>query len=169
MTSRLDESSEVESESDYSNTSGALIFTDYRNGIRVESLIDAKALSSIPDSFPPFGCSVVTYDKSSESTTSWMRSYAVVRGRFIFLTRSESDQTPLRAFPLEQITFHMHNSNRREGSDESDNFSADDDYSEFEIRLNGRRRSADDSDEVSKYSQQNVLLNNTVPNDVLCS
>jgi hypothetical protein len=152
MTSRLDDSSEVESESDYSNTSGALIFTDYCDGVRVERLIDAKALSSIPDSFPPFGCSVVTYDKSSESDSNWRRSYAVVKGRFIFLTRNESNQTPLRAFPLEQITFHMHNSNRRGGSDESDNFSADDDYSEFEIRLNGRRRSADDNDEVSSSS-----------------
>lgn len=150
MTSRLDDSSEVESESDYSSTSGVLIFNDYCDGARVERLIDAKALASIPDSFEPFGCSVVTYDKSSESATNWMRSYAVVRGRYIFLTRNESDQTPLRAFPLEQITFHMHNSNRKEGSDEDDNFSADDDYSEFEIRLNGRRRSADDSDEVSR-------------------
>lgn len=148
MTSRLDYSSEVDSESDYGNISGALIFTDYCDGARVKRLIDAEALASIQDTFPSFGCSVVTYDKSSESATNWTRSYAVVRGRFIFLTRSESDQTPLRAFPLEQITFHMHNSNRKEGSEESDNFSADDDYSEFEIRLNGRRRSADDSDEV---------------------
>jgi hypothetical protein len=56
----------------------------------------------------------------------------------------------------------MYNEKRSEDSDSAD------DKSDFEVRLNGRRCSADDTDEVSKSSPHNNLLN-TVSIDTLFS
>ena len=133
--------------------------------------LSVETLSLIRDLFPSFGCSVLTFDKNESSinmnmrneecaqTSSrheecgqWVKSYAVIKGRHVFLTTNEKDQIPFRALPLDRITFHMHeNENENENGNGSGNRngnekkqsksieSAEHDYSQFEIQVVTKR------------------------------
>ena len=73
-----------------------------------------------------------------------MRSYVIIKGRYIFLTKCITDQTPLRIIPLEQITFltsdrHKRKSPTRNKNNNSENDNSENRFSEFEIRINGKR------------------------------
>jgi hypothetical protein len=131
--------------------------------------LSVETLSLIRDSFPSFGCSVLTFNKNKSSTNmnmrneecaqtsdrkevcgEWVKSYAVIKGRHIFLTTNEKDQIPFRALPLDRITFHMHeNGNENEQKNKNGNGnekkqsksieSAEHDYSQFEIQVVTKR------------------------------
>lgn len=136
----------------YDLQSGMPVFDDVVNGVAIKRMITADDLAIIPDSFPAFSCSILSYYKSNKAS-SWMRSYAVVRGRYIFLTRSARDQTPIRIIPLDQITFYMSGASSNEKTIESLGDRKDKDFSEFHMRVTGRRRSdeEEESSEVDHY------------------
>lgn len=97
-----------------------------------------ETLALIRDSFPAYGCSVMTFDKSSIGHSGWVQSYAIIKGRHIFLTNDEKDQIPWRALPLDQITFHMNekeNDHHGDAASQPENLAADHDYSQFEIQV----------------------------------
>jgi hypothetical protein len=113
--------------------------------------LSVQTLSFIRDSFPSFGCSVLTFDKNKSSTNlsdrneecgDWMKSYAVIKGRHIFLTTNEKDQIPFRALPLDRITFHMHENENGNGNGKKQSKSIESvehDYSQFEIQVVTKR------------------------------
>jgi hypothetical protein len=137
--------------------------------------LSVETLSLIRDSFPSFGCSVLTFDKNKSTTNmnmrnedcaqmsdknvkcgEWVKSYAVIKGRHIFLTTNEKDQIPFRALPLDRITFHMHENGNGNGNgigNENGNGNGDGDgkkqsqsiesvehdYSQFEIQVVTKR------------------------------
>ena len=137
--------------------SGMPVFPDVVDGILVNRLLTAEDITAIPDTFPHFSCSVLLYYKSSHHSKKylshhsqkWMRSYVIIKGRYIFLTKCISDQTPLRIIPLEQITFltsdrHKRKSPTRNKNNNSEN-NSENCFSEFEIRINGKRSVSQES------------------------
>lgn len=132
----------------YDLQSGMPLLDDFVDGVLIKRMITAADIVIIPDNFPPFSCSILSYYKHHKAST-WMRSYAVVKGRYIFLTRSAHDQTPIRIIPLDQITFHKSRLRRKNKFVRSQSNVLDDDYSEFRIRITGRKRS-DDEDELNE-------------------
>ena len=141
----------------YDRHSGMPVFPDVVDGSLVNRLLSAEDITAIPDTFPPFSRSVLLYYKSSHHskkylshhTRKWMRSYAIIKGRYIFLTKCISDQTPLRIIPLEQITFltsdrHKRKSPTRNKNNNSEN-NSENCFSEFEIRINGKRSVSQES------------------------
>ena len=129
----------------YDLQSGMPVFDDFVDGVLIKRMVTAADIAIIPDDFPPFSCSILSYYKDYKAST-WMRSYAVVKGRYIFLTRSAHDQTPIRIIPLDQITFHKSRLSRKNKFVRPHGKISADDYSEFRIRITGRRR-LDDEDE----------------------
>ena len=141
----------------YDRHSGMPVFPDVVDGSLVNRLLSAEDITAIPDTFPPFSRSVLLYYKSSHHskkylshhTRKWMRSYAIIKGRYIFLTKCIFDQTPLRIIPLEQITFltsdrHKRKSPTRNKNNNSEN-NSENCFSEFEIRINGKRSVSQES------------------------
>lgn len=153
MTSSAGDYSPVDSRF-YSNS----IFIDENCTGSIEKVpLSGETLSLIRDSFPSFGCSVLTFDKNKSSTNmnmrneecaqtsdrneecrEWLNSYAVIKGRHIFLTTNEKDQMPFRALPLDRITFHMQE-NQNEKKQPRSEEAADHDYSQFEIQVVTKR------------------------------
>ena len=143
----------------YDRHSGMPVFPDVVDGILVNRLLTAEDITAIPDTFPSFSCSVLLYYKSSHHSKKylshhsqkWMRSYVIIKGRYIFLTKCISDQTPLRIIPLEQITFltsdrHKRKSPTRNKNNNSENNNSENRFSEFEIRINGKRSVSHEND-----------------------
>ena len=126
------------------------------NSTVVQTPLTIETLGLIRDSFPSYGCSVMTFDKSSTKDPEWVQSYAIIKGKHIYLTTDEKDQIPWKSLPLDQITFHM-NENENNHTRNSDDLGADHDYSQFEIQVVTKRMIANrDSGEVRLYKVRSI-------------
>lgn len=156
MSENSESSDDSETDLDHADHSCLSMFASI-DGTAVNQIITAEDLAVIPDSFPPFGCAISLHNKSyrtstrtsatltstSSSSSAWMKCYSVIKGRYIFLTKNILNQTPIRAIPLDQITFFLSSANKRQRIPLSDLDILESDFSEFQIRVSGRRRAAD--------------------------
>lgn len=100
---------------------------------------DAKAAADAAtlDPFPTFNCAVTTSEKSHGKATEVKRCCAIIEGNLIKFSKNVSDKVPAKSFRLDQISFHMHSDGEQQNS--SDEFTANYDYSQFEMKVTGRK------------------------------
>ena len=98
----------------------------------------AATAAATLDPFPTFSCTVTTSEKSHEKATEVRRCCAIIEENLIKFSNSMSDKAPLKSFRLDQISFHMHSDGEKQNS--SDEFTANYDYSQFEMKVTERKR-----------------------------